>query len=46
MPLNVKSVILAAVKNVEGGEWRLDAQLGDNTAGPGERQWGLHCSGG
>lgn len=39
----LNSEILAALKNVEGGEWKLEEQVGDNTAGPGRDDGG--CTG-
>ena len=46
IPLKMKSVVLAALKYVEGEGLKLGYQLVGITAGPGERQWFLNWSGG
>ena len=42
----MKSVVLAALKYVEGERLKLGDQFIGMTAGPGERQWWLNWSGG
>ena len=42
----MKSVVLAALRNVDSEGLKLEDQLAGITAGPGERQWWLNWSGG